>query len=122
MKAEIIQPVKTILISLMMVISLCGCTEQHMTQTYGGKMSIVLEPGLKLEEITWKGENNLWILSRPIRDGEEIETHTFQESSSWGIWEGTVTIIETVDEDDYNKKLSEKYGYDITEEVKYYEE
>lgn len=71
-----------------------GCTEQTISREYGGEMTIDLKPGQKLEEITWKDESNLWILTRPMRDDEVAETHTFYEESEWGIWEGTVTIIE----------------------------
>ena len=31
-------------------------------------------------------------LTRPMQDGEEPETHTFQQSSEFGVFEGTVTI------------------------------
>jgi hypothetical protein len=43
-------------------------------------MTVELEPGQKLEEITWK-EDSLWILSRPMRDDEVPETHTFYEDA-----------------------------------------
>ena len=36
------------------------------------------------------------ILTRPMRDDEEPETHTFQQSSEFGVFEGTVTIVESV--------------------------
>lgn len=71
-----------------------GCTEQTISREYGGEMTIDLKPGQKLEEITWKDKGNLWILTRPMRDDEAAETHTFYEESEWGIWEGTVTIVE----------------------------
>lgn len=58
-------------------------------------MTLKLEPGEKLEEITWKDDNNLWYLTRPMREDEEPETHTFKQSSEFGVFEGTVTIVET---------------------------
>ena len=60
-----------------------------------GDMTLELEPGQKLEMITWK-EDSLWYLTRPMRDDEEPETHTFQQSSEFGVFEGTVTIVESV--------------------------
>ena len=51
------------------------------------------QPGQKLEEITWK-DDSLWILSRPMREGETAETHKFYEDSQWGVFEGVVTIME----------------------------
>ena len=75
-----------------------GC--QSVTKNYGGTTEITLDPGLKLEEITWKN-NSLWYLTRPMRDDETAETHTFSESSNSGLFEGTVIIIE---QDDSNGK------------------
>lgn len=75
-----------------------GC--QSVTKNYGGTTEITLDPGLKLEEITWKNDS-LWYLTRPMRDDETAETHTFSESSNLGVFEGTVIIIE---QDDSNGK------------------
>ena len=33
-----------------------------------------------------------------MREDEEAETHVFQASSSWGVFEGTVTVIEKKEE------------------------
>ena len=84
-----------IIISLLLFITtstLSGCHET--TKNFGGEMTIELEPGQKLEEITWKDDTTLWILSRPFREGEKPETHTFQADTEWGVFEGTVIIIE----------------------------
>ena len=82
---------------LILSLSLCGCTEHRMTKEFGGSMELELPANQKLEEITWK-DGALWYLMRPMRDDEEAETHVFQESSSWGIFEGTVTVIEKKEE------------------------
>ena len=70
-----------------------GCTENSLVKEFGGKMTIELEPGNKLEEITWK-DANLWILTRPMKENEEAETHTFYEFSEFHVFEGEVTVIE----------------------------
>ena len=75
------------------VTMLTGCTEQEMAKNYGGTMTITLEAGQKLEEITWK-DDHLWYLTRPMKEGEVAEIHTFQEDSSYGIFEGIVIIEE----------------------------
>lgn len=72
--------------------SLVGC--QTMTKNFGGNTTVKLEPNRKLEEITWK-DNSLWYLTRPMTDDDVPETHTFQEQTNLGVFEGTVTIIET---------------------------
>lgn len=71
---------------------LVGC--QSATRSFGGSMTIELEPNEKLEMITWK-EDSLWYLTRPMREDEEAETHVYKQSSEFGVFEGTVTIVET---------------------------
>ena len=73
-------------------LSLIGC--QMLTRNMGGDMTLELEPNQKLEEITWK-DDSLWYLTRPMREDEEAETYVFQQSSNFGVFEGTVTVIET---------------------------
>lgn len=85
-----------ILLVCVVFTSLTGC--QSVTRSFGGNMTLELEPDQKLEMITWK-DNSLWYLTRPMRDDEEAETHTFQQSSNFGVVEGTVTIIESKGED-----------------------
>lgn len=70
---------------------LTGC--QGAARDFGGDITMKLEPNQKLEMITWK-EDSLWYLTRPMTEDDIAETHTFQQSSEWGIFEGTVTIIE----------------------------
>ena len=82
---------------LVLSLSLCGCTEQNITREFGGSMELELPANQKLEEITWK-DDNLWYLTRPMREDEEAETHVFQASSYWGVFEGTVTVIEKKEE------------------------
>ena len=73
------------------VIGFAGC--QSVARNYGGDITLELEPGLKLEEITWK-EDSLWYLTRPMREDERPETHVFKQSSEFGVFEGSVTVIE----------------------------
>ena len=83
---------KTIAI-LMVTIMLSGC--HGAARNYGGSMTLELPKGQKLEEITWKDDSALWYLTRPMRDDEHPETHTFKADTEWGVFEGTVTIIES---------------------------
>lgn len=79
-------------VGILAVSTLTGC--QSATKSFGGSMTLNLEPNQKLEEITWK-DDSLWYLTRPMTDDDIAETHTFQQSSEWGVFEGTVTIIES---------------------------
>lgn len=89
---------KTLCIIMIIAIclSLCGCMSscQGAARDLGGEITIELPPNEKLEVITWK-EDSLWYLTRPMREDEEAETHVYKQSSEWGVFEGTVTIIET---------------------------
>lgn len=82
------------LAALIAVLSLTGC-DQTMAREFGGSITLTLEPNQKLEMITWKDDDSLWYLTRPMREDEEPETHTFQQSSEFGVFEGTVTVVET---------------------------
>lgn len=86
--------VALILITAIIAICLTGCTEQDMAKEWGGTYTMDLPKGEKLMEVTWK-DTDLWYLTRPMRDDEEPETYTFREDSEFGIWEGTVIIVES---------------------------
>ena len=72
--------------------TLTGC--QGATKSFGGSMTLNLEPNQKLEEITWK-DGSLWYLTRSMTDDDIAETHTFQQQSEFGVFEGTVIILES---------------------------
>lgn len=79
-------------LSIGTIILLTGC--QGATKNFGGSMTLKLPANQKLEEITWK-DNSLWYLTRPMTKDDIAESHTFQQSSEWGVFEGTITIIES---------------------------
>ena len=79
---------------LLVLFILSGC--HSTTKEFGGEMTIELEPDQKLELITWK-DDSLWLLTRPMREDEHAETHTYYEDSEWGVFEGPVTIVEKED-------------------------
>ena len=78
------------LISVLCLLSL-GCNP--VTRKMGGDMTIHLKPGEKLVNVTWK-EASLWFLTRPMKASDSVETYKFKEDSTWGVLEGTVTIVE----------------------------
>ena len=79
-------------IAVMCMSFFTGC--QGATKSMGASMTIELEPNTKLELITWK-DDSLWYLTKPMTEDDIAETHTYQQSSEWGLFEGTVTIIES---------------------------
>lgn len=80
------------IITIVLIAMMCSCTEQESARNYGGKASIELKEGERVQNVTWKGDD-LWILTK-IDNTKAASTYTLQESSSYGIWNGQVTIIE----------------------------
>lgn len=87
---------KLVLIFVVALIAMFAAGCHSTTRELGGEMTIELEPNQKLEVITWK-EDSLWLLTRPMREDEHAETHTYYEDSEWGVLEGKVTIVEKED-------------------------
>lgn len=72
-----------------------SCTDNQRVKNYGGSITINLDPGVKLINVTRKDDNE-WRLTRPMHPGETAETYTFHEKSDYGINEGTITYVEHV--------------------------
>ncbi len=75
---------RLMLISLIALTAAAGCGRNDVTRSFGGEKTIELDPGRKLEEITWK-DADIFLLTRPMREDEKPETHIFQEISNWGV-------------------------------------
>lgn len=60
----------------------------------GGTATITLPENKKLQLVTWKDANSLWLLYRPMRTDEQAETYTYQENSRFGVLEASITIRE----------------------------
>jgi hypothetical protein len=69
------------------LLALSSCTDNMRARQWGGKENIVLKPNEKLINITWK-DNDMWVLT------EDTLTHVnyFRESSSFGVFNGEITI------------------------------
>jgi homoserine kinase len=78
---------------LLLAMLVSGCTENLMARQYGGAEKITVRCGYKVVSVTWK-ESNLWVLLRPMHEGETAETLVFAEKSSMGALEGMVTVVE----------------------------
>lgn len=89
---KILAVVLAVAMVVILCVSLTGC--QATTKSFGGSMKIELEPNTKLELITWK-DDSLWYLTRPMWEDDIAETHTYKQQSEFGVFEGTVTIVET---------------------------
>jgi hypothetical protein len=70
-----------------------GCTAYQRVMT-GGMVTEMLPPGQKLMTAAWRGDNTLWVLTRPLHEGEALETYEFHELSNFDIAQGKVIIKE----------------------------
>ena len=75
-------------------IFLVSCTENQRAKSYGGTATVDLPKNTKLVNATWK-DQELWYLTRPMRNDEVAETSTLHEQSSFGIVEGAVVFKES---------------------------
>jgi len=76
-----------------LLVSFISCTENQRAKSFGGNAKVKLEQGKKLVNVTWK-EDNLWILVVDREGNETPKTYQFSEESSFGLLEGSYTIIE----------------------------
>lgn len=83
---------KKFIVILLMFLCLTSC-EQAITRSMGGTTKIELEPGEKLVEATWKGDD-IWYLVESMDSDYVPKTKTFKESSRIGVLEGKVIFYE----------------------------
>ena len=79
------------------IVLLSSCTENERARSFGGTQTVDLPANTKLVNVTWKDDYNMWILTRPMRENETPETHTFSEKSNFGVMDGTVIFNESND-------------------------
>lgn len=84
---------KKLLIIIVIVSALSACTENIRTRNFGGTSKIYLPKGEKLINVTWK-DADLWYITEKMPDNYIPKFYTFQEKSSFGVWEGTYILIE----------------------------
>lgn len=83
---------KKLIVILLMFLCLTSC-DQIITRSMGGTTKIELEPGEKLLECTWKGDE-IWYLVEPMDSDYVPKAKMFKESSKAGILEGKVIFYE----------------------------
>ena len=86
---------KKVLLGLFGIMLLASCTENNRARVWGGTETIQLEEGVRLVNVTWKGDKgstSLWMLTK--KDTTKPSTYYFKEKSSFGVMEGQVIIIE----------------------------
>lgn len=82
-----------LMLMLLVLISISGCTAQERAKSFGGEYTLQLDDDQKLVNVTWK-EDTLWYLTKDMTETDVAESYTFKADSSYGIFEGTVYIQE----------------------------
>jgi hypothetical protein len=69
-----------------------------MVKKFGGTMTVEIDKDQKLVNCSWKSSKetgtSLWLLTRARKENEQPETFKYFEKSTFGVLEGTVTIVE----------------------------
>jgi hypothetical protein len=85
---------RKLLVLLVLVITLFGCTQNQMVKVLGGKTRIDIPSDRQFVNMTWK-DNEMWVLTKMRSKSDTIKSiYFFKEKSSFGINEGEVTIVE----------------------------
>jgi len=82
------------ILAMLITAVMIQCTDNQQSRAYGGNEEIILPKGQRLITATWK-ELNLWYLTEPMPEGYIPIPKVFTEKSNYGIFEGTVTFIES---------------------------
>lgn len=93
-KHPVISAFATVFLAFLIAVSVMSCTQNARTRMFGGKMTYNIPKGEKLVIVTWK-DSDMWVLTRPMKPTDSVETYKFAESSNFGVFEGTLTLIET---------------------------
>jgi len=70
-----------------------GCTENERAKNFGGTMTVALDCGQMLYDVSLDGYA-FWYATRPFPEGYEPTTYTFKEESSFDLMQGKVIIRE----------------------------
>lgn len=84
---------KKLLAILVLAFCLGGCTEQIRARKWGGNSTIRLPKGERLVMVTWKGAD-LWMMTEQRPEADPPKSYKFAESSSWGVMQGQINILE----------------------------
>lgn len=77
-------------IGIILPLSACG---QYGAKKFGGSYTIDLPKGERLVNVAWK-DSDLWYLTEPMDSDYKPKEYKFKEDSTFGVFEGTVTIVE----------------------------
>ena len=71
-----------------------SCDNPKIARSFGGTVTINVDPGYKVTEATWK-QNGLWYFIEPMEETYTPKTKYLKESSEYGMLEGKVVFKES---------------------------
>ena len=78
---------------LLVLLTIIGCSDHERAIARGGTVSYDLPKGQKLQGFSFY-RSSLWLLTRPMKEGETPETWTITEKSVYGVTSGEIFIYE----------------------------
>lgn len=70
---------KKLFVVAALALVMVSCTDNQRAKSFGGTYSVDLPAGEKLVNVTWKGESDLWYLTRKMSVKDSAETYTFKQ-------------------------------------------
>lgn len=68
---------KKIFILLFILSLFVSCTDEQMAKNWGGTATVELPENVKLINVTWKENDDLWLLTRKMKADEKADTLEF---------------------------------------------
>lgn len=65
---------------ILLGVSVSSCTDNQKAKRFGGTIDYNITSNRKLVNVTWKDENDLWVLTRPMKPEDSIDTLIFQQN------------------------------------------
>ncbi len=74
---------------------LTSCTQNQRVTTFGGAADLSIPAGQHVLTASFDHDNDLWVLTRPMRADEAPQTLTLTEHSSVGLLNGVFVLRES---------------------------
>lgn len=79
MKKTLAAIISALCIITLIILGATSCTDNQRAKSFGGTSTINLPAGEKLVTVTWKGEADIWYLTRPMKSTDSAETYYFHQ-------------------------------------------
>jgi hypothetical protein len=98
MKKTIAGILAALCVILAIIFGATSCTDNQRAKSFGGTTTIHLPAGEKLVTVTWKGEADIWYLTKPMGPNDSAQTYIFHQDKGGMLnltGNGEVILIES---------------------------